>query len=108
MIKFDHNNGDLRYAVFGGNLTDLVADLCLEMTLIYGAMKSHNDGLAAEFKRNMLMCMIDPDIADKVFSTEIYDQISKDTGHYFSTGTISVGDREEFEKQLKELLNESE
>ena len=104
MVKFEHNNGDLRCAVFGGNVTDLCADLCLQMSLIYGAMARQDKGLADTFRRNMILSVADKEIADKVFSTEIYDQIQK--AESYATGTITVGDKEEFERQLKEIMKE--
>ena len=106
MIKFEHDSGDLKCAIFGGSLSDLSADLCLEMSLIYGAVYKQSKGAAEEFRKNMLLAMVDREIADKIFSTELYDDIKEAGNHH--VGSVSISDKEEFARQLKELLDESE
>ena len=105
MIKFEHNNGNLRCAIFGGTISELCADLCLEMSLIYGGTCKRNKEAANAFRKNMLMSMIDPELAGKIFSTEIHDAIC-DCEEYVS-GAIQISDNEEFQRQLKEILDES-
>lgn len=106
MIKFEHNNGDLRCAIFGGTISDLCNDICLEMSLIYGGTCKQNKAAADEFRKNMLMAMIDPELAGKIFSTEIHDEICDCEA--YTSGAITVANNEEFQRQLKEILNESE
>ena len=106
MIKFEHNNGDLKCAIFGGSVSDLCADLSLEMSLIYGSMVNQDKNLAEEFRRNMMMSMLDREISDKIFSTELFDAISKADTH--AIGSVKIDNKEEFERQLKELLKEVE
>ena len=106
MIKFEHDSGDLKCAIFGGSISDLSADLCLEMSLIYGAIRKQSKGAAEEFRKNMLIAMADHEIADKIFSTELYDDITKSDSHL--VGNVAISDKEEFARQLKELLDESE
>ena len=106
MIKFEHNNGDLKCAIFAGDVGDLCADLCLQASLIYGSMAKQNKEAAEEFRRSLIIGLVDKDIANKVFSTELYDEISKADTHL--VGNVAIGDKEEFERQLKELLKEVE
>lgn len=102
MIMFEHVDGNLRKAMFGGDIPTLCADLCLEVTLIYGAMKKKNEDAAKEFKKCLLSSFFDDDVASKVFSTEVYDMIS-DSGAY-AIGEVGI-DAEEFMRQLKELMD---
>ena len=106
MIVFEHNDGELRKAVFGGTIGDLCADLCLEISLIYGAMKRKDKGLADEFERNLSMLFVDRGLRDAVFNTELYDAISN--SKEYASGGIVIGDEKEFKRQLRELLDEDE
>lgn len=104
MIKFDHNNGDLRCAVFGGTINDMVADLCLEMSLIYGAMKNQSEDAARKFRRNIMMVFCDEELSKTIFSDGIYKAIAGD--EHYTSGQIEVKDSAEFEKQLRQILEE--
>lgn len=104
MIKFEHNNGDLQSAVFGGNLGEITADLCVEISLIYASFAKRDKNIAEEFRRNLFLAFVDKDIADKVFSTELLDGIEK-SGSY-EIGSVDVRNKEEFERQLWEILHE--
>ena len=106
MIKFEHDSGDLKCAIFGGSVADLSADLCVEISLIYGAIRNQSEEAAKEFRRNMLISMADRDISERIFSMELYDGI-KEAGNHL-VGNVSIPDKEEFDRQLKELLDESE
>lgn len=100
MILFEHLDGELKQAAFGGDIGTLCADLCLEISLIYGAMYKKNEGAAEEFRKTFIMSFFDKDISSKVFSTEVYDALT-DSGAY---GIAEIGiNAEELLRQLKEL-----
>lgn len=106
MIKFEHNNGELKSAVFGGNVSELCADLCVEIALVYGAIRGQDEEAAKEFKRNMVASMVVQDLADAIFNDDLYKSMK--ASERYAVGSVSIGDRAEFERQLKELLDEDE
>lgn len=106
MIKFETNRENVKCAMFGGNLDDVLAELCLEISILYGGIASQSKKAAKEFKTKLVMSMIDSDISDTIFSTDVIEAL-KGSGYHIC-GSVSLGDSEEILKQLKEILNESE
>lgn len=103
MIDFKVNGGDLSKAVFGGSVEDLSAEICMMISMLYGALcESDKDG-AKQFHRNMIACVTDPEISAKVFSDELVKSIKDSGGAEIKSEKI---DKEEIIKQaIKELLD---
>lgn len=106
MIDFKCNGGELSRAMFGGGVDDMCAEIAVQLGLIYGALKNRDEDAANEFKRNMILTIVDADVQKKVFSDELYKAVTSAGGGVVS---VEVNGNEEFLKQLQELMkNESE
>lgn len=104
MIKFEHDNGELSCAVFAGDINTLLADLSVEISLLYGSLKCKKERAAKAFREGLLMSLVDPDLSKVVFSDALYKAITEAGTHI--SECITVDNKEEFERQLKEILEE--
>lgn len=105
MIKFEFCKGEVLSAVFSGKINEMLADLCVEITLMYGALKNQNAEAANEFKRNLSLAIIDEEMRNRIFSSDLYDSMLR-SGMY-NSGTASVAndmDENDVNDLIKRLL----
>ena len=98
MIDFKCEGPDIQRASFGGAVDDLAAEVCLEIALMYGALKSRDEDLANEFKLRISLAFIADEARSHIFSSEVYNAVKG------SGSQEIVIDRGELERQLQELL----
>ena len=104
MIKFSIDGGDLKEVAVGGSTEQVLAELALEVSIIYGALMNRDKEEAESFRRLMILTMTDPEISRKIFSTELFDHI-KDSSKFIAA---SFENPEEFLRQLKEIMDGAE
>ncbi len=105
MIIFEHHDGTLKKAVFSGSLAEMCADLCLELSLIYGSVAHTNKKAAEQFKNMFLLSLIDPNMNEQIFSSDLYNGIANAGDHV--VGSVTV-DEEELARQLAQLLGKDD
>ena len=70
-FKFDGNGEGIKRVTFAGTVADMAADVSCLISIIYGVIKSHDDGAAKTFKSLIAEIIVNKDIRDKVFSDEL-------------------------------------
>lgn len=106
MLKFDCSNHKVRRAIISGDLDDIVLELCMVTTFIYGTLKRENADAAEEFKRLMIGLYADKRGTDTLFDSDVLDAISGiDSGAHY-TGSVKRGDSEVTEQEKIDLMSE--
>lgn len=106
MIEIALNNGEIKKAVFAGTITDMLSDLFLEISLLYGSVCSKSKGGAEMFRAVFMAAISDHDFIKNIFNTEVYESLVNDKD--FTSSFVHFDNPTEFMKQLQELLNEDE
>lgn len=107
MIKFECNEASIEQAVFVGSMDTILAELCLQIGLIYSATAKANPMAGQVFKHKLIGVLIDPESQEHIFTDkflgEAVDGKDKDSSH-MCMSAVGFGDPEEFARQLKEIL----
>lgn len=106
MIKFESDGPKLKEVLFAGDIQTLLAELTLEISLMYGTIKNGNEALGEMFK-DLLISSLSRDGAlhDVVFSSTVFNAVHHDDSGAFSVFNTTI-DEDELKKQLKELLSD--
>ena len=102
MIDFKCSKRNLERAVFAGSPDMLMAEIFMQVNLVYGNMYKHNKDAAKEFKRTFVMSIIDPEVQSHVFSDDVVNALERDSGGFY-VESYSV-DKRGLAKQLLDLL----
>ena len=106
MLKFDCSNHQVRRAIIFGDLHDIVLELCMATTFIYGTLKRENADAAEEFKKLMIGFYADKRGTDILFDFDVLDAISGiDSGAHY-TRSVKRGDSEVTEQEKVDLIGE--
>lgn len=106
MLKFDCSNHKVRRAIISGDLDDIVLELCMVTTFIYGTIKRENADAAERFKQLMIGLYADKRGTDILFDSDVLDAISGiDSGAHY-TGSVKRGDDEVTEQEKVDLISE--
>lgn len=104
LFECDGDNGEIRRAVFAGNMDTLIAEIMAEISFVYGTIARQDENIAKEFARKFTIGLL-KDGPELVFSTKLADALIENGDH--ETNCIVI-DNKEFMKQMEELRNENQ
>lgn len=112
MIAFEHHRGELKKAVFAGNIEEILADLCCEISLIYGGICRSDGEETAEKFRELLGHLYSDEVGAKmlqetVFSDRLANSIAKAGTHHCVEKSARVSSDEEKDDLMKKFLAEA-
>lgn len=99
-FKFDGNGDGLERACFSGTVTDMAAEISALISILYGVIKSHNEGAAKSFKRLMAEIIVNKEVRDKVFS----DELAKGIGVVRENQKKAKKEEESIEDLIEKLI----
>lgn len=103
MIEFKCNESDISKAVFVGDADTILAELLLEINVLYGSIYQHDKKYAEQFKQSLIYTILDEEGQKTIFSDDVVKVIEQRKN--FAT-TSCVIDKEGFAKQVMELMKD--